>query len=110
MKGVVSKLPRKLPRKAASLDERGFAKMLREAEKDPELAQAAADQLEQDPKALLLEVFRLSDRQRKAIENTPVEQLRFRAAGLVKRLREGKLKGIKYIPGPPDSVTEGASQ
>ena len=101
-------VPKQLPKKQASLDERGLEKLINMAKKDPELARYAADRLEEDPRSVIEECFRLSDRQREAIRNTSDEQLRGRTAELVHALRSDRLKDIKftYRPGGPDSVRE----
>ncbi|QNI32909.1 hypothetical protein H7849_02640 [Alloacidobacterium dinghuense] len=89
-----------LPTRTASLDDAGFQKLLKLAQENPALAKEAADELEANPRATLIKLFRLSPSQTAAIANTSDEVLRSRATLLIHRLRSGNFKGITYEPGP----------
>jgi hypothetical protein len=103
-------VPRELPPRAAHLHQDGINQLVEKAKNDPEFAEAAADAFDRDPKATLLHLFDLTDRQRQAIENTPDEYIRERASKVVDVLRDPQKRQsmrIQFDPGPsPDSVIE----
>jgi hypothetical protein len=88
-----------MPRKTASLDQAGVEKVLEMTRKDSAFAHLVADELEANPRAVLMKLFRLSTRQTEAIAATSDRVLLIRALPLIERLRSGNLEGIKYNPG-----------
>lgn len=102
-------MAKELPKKAAPLNQGGINKLVDRARSDPELAQTAADRLDQDPKGAILELFDLNERQRQAIQNTSDEYLRSRTSQIVEALRDPakaqKLK-IHFHPEGADGVVD----
>lgn len=100
------------PRKTASLDQPGVEKLLQMAREDSAFAHAVADELEANPRAVLMRLFRLSTEQTEAIAATSDQILTTRSLPIIERLRSGNLEGVKYDPGsaPEEKPASGEAE
>jgi hypothetical protein len=84
-----------LPRKTASLDQRGIDKLLEQMKADKGLAAKVSSSLKSSPKATVERLFRFSEVQRENLESKSDAEILEIAAPIIKTIDEGKLAQIK---------------
>jgi hypothetical protein len=84
-----------LPRKGASLDQRGIDKLLEQMKADKGLAAKVSSSLKSSPKATVERLFRFSGVQRENLESKSDAEISEIVAPIIKAIDEGKLAQIK---------------
>lgn len=100
----VTSLPAGFPHQIAPLSQNGLNSLVPLAQQNPEAAQVAAEELQNDPAGLLSHVFNLTANQRQAIQNTPKAELVKLAQPAIDALHSGGFNNIKYNPGSPGDL------
>ena len=96
-----------LPAQSERLSSAGFDRLYKLVAKDPQLAKTIARSIEDDPRAALHHVFKLTKAQKAVIDKTPDEELRRRSSRLLAELRSASPGPLGFDPGLRSSRSGG---
>jgi hypothetical protein len=91
----------------------GFRKLYDSVRANPVIATAIADEIQADPRGVLERLFKLTKKQKTAIEMTTDDELRLRAKALLAELRSkspARLQFYPIAPPPADGAETGRNE